>query len=201
MQQLDLFNKSESDATPGKKLNILVPANAAEDDLMLQDSDTQVSEKEADAYVPDNMQPTNPTPQAPQAKSAQPAKRGRKSYKETDIDVALLDIPDEETLRQKQYYSISEVAEWFHVNTSLVRFWEKEFDILKPRKNRKGDRLFRPEDIKNLRLIYYLLRQQKFSIEGARQFLKDNKKKAEIQVQLAETLIKFRSFLFELKAN
>jgi len=84
---------------------------------------------------------------------------------------------------------------------SLLRFWENEFDILKPRKNKKGDRLFRPEDVKNLRIIYHLLRQKKYSIEGARQFLKDNQKKAELQMQLLETLTKFRSFLLELKAN
>ncbi|MBS1744722.1 MAG: MerR family transcriptional regulator, partial [Bacteroidetes bacterium] len=102
---------------------------------------------------------------------------------------------------QKQYYSISEVAEWFNMKPSLLRFWENEFDILKPRKNKKGDRLFRPEDIKNLRLIYFLLRQQKYSVEGAKQYLKDNHKKAELQVQLVESLTKFRSFLMELKAN
>jgi hypothetical protein len=61
--------------------------------------------------------------------------------------------------------------------------------------------MFRPEDIKNLRIIYYLLRQQKYSMEGAKQFLKDNHKRAEMQTQLVETLTKFRSFLLELKAN
>ena len=130
-----------------------------------------------------------------------PAKRGRKSLKEINLDVALLEIPDDEILYRKQYYSISEVAEWFNMKPSLLRFWENEFDILKPRKNKKGDRLFRPEDVKNLRIIYYLLRQQKYSVEGARQFLKDNKRKAEMQMQLVETLTKFRSFLLELRAN
>ena len=115
--------------------------------------------------------------------------------------MALLEIPDDEILYQKQYYSISQVAEWFNMKPSLLRFWENEFDILKPRKNKKGDRLFRPEDVKNLRIIYYLLRQQKYSVEGAKQFLKDNKKKAELQIQLVETLTKFRSFLLELRAN
>lgn len=134
-------------------------------------------------------------------KIEEPAKRGRKSLKEINLDVSLLEIPDDETLAQKQYYSITEVAEWFNMKASLLRFWENEFDILKPRKNKKGDRLFRPEDIKNLRLIYYLLRQQKYSVEGARQFLKDNRKKAEMQVQLVESLTKFRSFLLELRAN
>ncbi|MFX6315260.1 MerR family transcriptional regulator, partial [Acinetobacter baumannii] len=80
----------------------------------------------------------------------------------------LINIPDDETLDKKLYYSISEVAEWFKVNPSLLRFWESEFDILQPRKNRKGDRLFKKEDIKNLELIYYLLRNKKYSIEGAK---------------------------------
>jgi MerR HTH family regulatory protein len=72
-----------------------------------------------------------------------------------------LDVPDDASLDAKQYYPIGEVAEMFHVNISLLRFWEKEFDILKPRKNRKGDRLFRPEDIRNLKLIHFLLKDKK----------------------------------------
>ena len=128
-------------------------------------------------------------------------KRGRKSTKEIYAAVDLIDIPDDETLSQKLYYSISEVAGWFNVTTSQIRFWENEFDILQPRKNRKGDRLFRAEDIKNLQLIYYLLRNRKFSIEGAKEYLKANKNKAELHLQLAESLTKFRLFLLELKAN
>ena len=93
------------------------------------------------------------------------------------------------------------MAQWFHVNASLLRYWENEFDVLKPRKTRKGDRLFRPEDVKNLQLIYFLLRQRKFSIEGAKQYLKENKKKADVQMQLIQSLTKFRTFLLEWKAN
>jgi DNA-binding transcriptional MerR regulator len=130
-----------------------------------------------------------------------PQKRGRKSIKEIDAEVDLIEIPEDEILFQKQYYPISEVAKWFRVNTSLVRFWENEFDILKPRKNRKGDRLFRPEDIKNLELIYQLLRQRKFTIEGAKEYIRSNKKKADVQLHLTNTLLKFRSFLLELRAN
>jgi DNA-binding transcriptional MerR regulator len=130
-----------------------------------------------------------------------PQKRGRKSFKEIDAELDLIEVPDDETLFQKQYYAISTVAGWFRVNTSLVRFWENEFDILKPKKNRKGDRLFRPEDVKNLQLIYQLLRQRKFTIEGAKEYLKANKKKADMQLQLTHTLQKFKSFLLELKAN
>lgn len=130
-----------------------------------------------------------------------PQKRGRKSYKEVDEELDLVDIPEDEVLFKKQYYAISEVAGWFNVNTSLLRFWENEFDILKPRKNRKGDRLFRPEDVKNLQIIYQLLRQRKYSIEGAKEYLKVNKDKADTQLQLTTTLQKFKGFLLELKAN
>src|SRR5206468_11629778 len=112
-----------------------------------------------------------------------------------------VDLPEDEILFQKQYYSISEVAEWFKVNTSLIRYWENEFDVLKPRKTRKCDRLFRPEDVKNLQLIYFQLRQRKFSIEGAKQYLKKNKKKADVQMHLIQALTKFRTFLLEWKAN
>ena len=128
-------------------------------------------------------------------------KRGRKSYSEIDTEIHLIEIPDEKVLSQKLYYTISEVASWFKVNTSLLRYWENEFDILKPRKTRKGDRLFRVEDIKNLQIIYFLLRQKKYSIEGARTYLKQNKSQADTQAQLVQTLTKFKSFLLELKAG
>jgi DNA-binding transcriptional MerR regulator len=128
-------------------------------------------------------------------------KRGRKSFKEMDNEADLVEVPDDEVLQKKLYYSISEVASWFKVNTSLLRYWENEFDILQPRKTRKGDRLFRVEDIKNLQLIYFLLRQRKFSIDGAKNFLKNNRKEADTQVRLVESLTKFKSFLLELKAN
>lgn len=131
----------------------------------------------------------------------EPPKRGRKSLEEIDAEADLIDVPEDEVLFKKQYYPISEVAKWFRVNTSLLRFWENEFDILKPKKNRKGDRLFRPEDVKNLQLIYQLLRQRKYTIEGAKEYLKTNKKKADVELQLATTLQKFRSFLLYLKAN
>ncbi len=128
-------------------------------------------------------------------------KRGRKSFKEIDATVDLIDVPNDETLQKKLYYSISEVAFWFKVNTSLLRYWENEFDILQPRKTRKGDRLFRVEDIKNLQLIYFLLRQRKFSIEGAKSYLKNNKGKIDSETQLVQTLTGFKSFLLELKSS
>ena len=195
MQQLDLFDDS------GKKVAVIKPKQHPQIDgldisQIMQPGIAvqQPEEKTSEQNIVQLIKPLS-------KEIEQPAKRGRKSLKEINLDVALLDIPDDETLARKQYYPISEVAEWFNMKPSLLRFWENEFDILKPRKNRKGDRLFRPEDIKNLRIIYYLLRQQKFSIEGAKQYLKDNKKKAEMQVQLVENLTKFRSFLLELRTN
>jgi DNA-binding transcriptional MerR regulator len=131
----------------------------------------------------------------------EPQKRGRKSLQEIESEVDLIEVPEDEELFKKQYYTISQVAKWFRVNTSLLRFWENEFDILKPKKNRKGDRLFRPEDVKNLQLIYQLLRQRKYTIEGAKEYIKTNKKKADIELQLTNTLQKFKSFLLDLKAN
>lgn len=131
----------------------------------------------------------------------QAGKRGRKSFKEMDSEADLVEVPDDETLQKKLYYSISEVAGWFKVNTSLLRYWENEFDVLQPRKTRKGDRLFRVEDIKNLQLIYFLLRQRKFSIDGAKNYLKNNRQEADTQIRLVESLTRFRSFLLEMKAT
>lgn len=143
------------------------------------------------------LQTPNSKPKVDKPKS----KRGRKSFKEMDEEVGLVNIPDEEELRKKLYYPIREVAAFFNVNTSLIRAWEVEFDVLQPRKNRKGDRLFRVEDIKNLQIIYYLLRNKKFSVDGAKKYLKENKKKADTNQQLLQSLTKFRSFLVELKTN
>ena len=78
-------------------------------------------------------------------------------------------------LPEKLYYSIGEVAEAFKVNTSLIRFWEKEFDVLQPKKNAKGNRKFTPKDIKNLELIFHLVKQKGFTLEGAKTHLKENK--------------------------
>jgi len=126
--------------------------------------------------------------------------RGRVSLKEMDAGADLIEIPEDEILFQKNYYSIGLVAEMFKVNQSLIRLWENEFDILKPRKNGKGDRLFRPEDIKNLKLIFHLLRERKYTMEGAKEFLKQNKR-AEEKFQLIESLKKLKGFLNEFKAD
>lgn len=135
-----------------------------------------------------------------------PGKRGRRSLKEIAITADLINIPPDDILFQKQYYSIGEVAGMFRENQSLIRYWETEFDILQPRKNRKGDRFFRPIDIKNLVLIYDLLRRRKFTIEGAKDYLKKNNAenpagKAEEKFAMIQSLEKIKGFLLELKAS
>jgi len=126
--------------------------------------------------------------------------RGRLSLKEIHLNADLIQIPPDEILFQKQYYSIGEVSKWFRVNQSLIRYWETEFDILEPRKNRKGDRFFRPIDVKNLVLIHDLLRRRKFTIEGAKEFLKKNKK-ADEKFKMIQSLEKIKGFFNELKAS
>jgi DNA-binding transcriptional MerR regulator len=126
--------------------------------------------------------------------------RGRMSLKDMDAGVDLIEVPEDDVLFEKMYYPIGTVAGMFKVNHSLIRFWENEFDILKPKKNGKGDRLFRPEDVKNLKLIYHLLRERKYTIEGAKDFLKNNKKKDE-KFTMIESLKKLKGFLNDLKAN
>jgi len=77
-------------------------------------------------------------------------------------------------LPEKRYYKIGEVAKAFDVNTSLIRFWEKEFDVIKPKKNAKGNRLFTQEDIANFKLIFNLVKERGFTLDGAKQKLKKN---------------------------
>jgi DNA-binding transcriptional MerR regulator len=129
-----------------------------------------------------------------------PSKRGRKSLKQGTAEADLIEIPADEVLFGKQYYTMGEVSEMFKVNQSLLRYWETEFDILQPRKNKKGDRYFRPVDIKNLHLIYHLLRQRKYTIEGAKDFLRNNKKAKE-RFEVIERLQQIRNFLLEWKAQ
>jgi len=104
-------------------------------------------------------------------------------------------------LPEKRYYNIGEVAKAFDVNTSLIRFWEKEFDILKPVKNAKGNRKFTPEDIKNLELIYHLVKERGFTLEGAKIHLKENKHKTLNQFEIIRKLELVKSELLKIKDN
>ena len=148
-------------------------------------------ENNADPFV------ANDDPQETQIKKST---RGRKKLSEAALFADLIEVPEDEILFQKKYYSIGLVAEMFKVNISLIRFWENEFDILKPKKNGKGDRHFRPEDIKNLKMIHHLLREKKYTIEGARDFLK-NHKNADENFAVIEQLRKTKAFLNDLKLS
>ena len=99
----------------------------------------------------------------------------------------------------KLYYSISEVSKILGVNPSLIRFWEKEFEILKPHKSKKGNRQFTLSDIDLLKLIYYLTKEKGFTLGGAKEQIKNNQKINEKNMKILESLRKVRQFLTELK--
>jgi DNA-binding transcriptional MerR regulator len=101
----------------------------------------------------------------------------------------------------KRYYSIGEVAKAFDVNASLIRFWDSEFDILKPKKNAKGNRMFTPEDVKNLQLIYHLVKERGFTLEGARTHLKEGQKKTLDKFDIITKLEGIKSELTTIKNN
>ena len=102
-------------------------------------------------------------------------------------------------LPEKRYYGIGEVAQAFGVNTSLIRFWEKEFDVLQPKKNAKGNRKFTPQDIKNLQLIYHLVKERGFTLEGAKIHLKEDKHKTLSNFEVIEKLQKVKAELIKIK--
>ena len=104
-----------------------------------------------------------------------------------------LDLPE------KRYYSIGEVAKAFDVNTSLIRFWEREFEELKPKKNAKGNRKFTPEDIKNLKFIYHLVKERGFTLEGAKTHLKEEKQKALTTFDIVDKLEHIKNELIKIK--
>ena len=102
-------------------------------------------------------------------------------------------------LPEKRYYGIGEVAKAFEVNTSLIRFWEKEFDVLQPKKNAKGNRKFTPQDIQNLQLIYHLVKERGFTLEGAKTHLKEEKQKALSNFEVIQKLQKVKAELLKIK--
>ncbi|KAA5826210.1 MerR family transcriptional regulator [Algibacter amylolyticus] len=104
-------------------------------------------------------------------------------------------------LPEKRYYAIGEVAKAFGVNTSLIRFWEGEFDVLKPKKNAKGNRKFTPEDIKNLKFIYHLVKERGFTLEGAKTHLKEEKKQALNNFEIISKLEDIKSQLTKIKEH
>ena len=100
---------------------------------------------------------------------------------------------------EKLYYSIGEVADMFAVNVSLLRFWEKEFDILKPKKNKKGNRMFTAKDLDHLKIIYHLVKERGFTLDGAKKKLKENKEDTINNIEIVNRLKDIRQFLVELR--
>jgi len=108
-------------------------------------------------------------------------------------------MTNKETL--KVYYSIGEVAKLFNVNASLIRFWEKEFDIIKPKKNKKGNRQFTQQDVDNFYIIYHLVKERGFTLQGAKDKLKDNTSETIDNTEIIKSLDKLKDFLLEIKAQ
>jgi DNA-binding transcriptional MerR regulator len=108
-------------------------------------------------------------------------------------------MPYKEPKVEKLFYSIGEVAGMFNVNTSLIRFWEKEFDIIKPKKNKKGNRLFTKEDIDNFHIIYHLVKERGMTLKGAKQKMSENKDDSIHDLEVIQSLHNIRKMLLEIK--
>lgn len=108
-------------------------------------------------------------------------------------------MPYKEKKVEKLYYSIGEVAEMFNVNASLIRFWEKEFDVIKPKKNKKGNRFFTKQDIVNIELIYHLVKVKGLTLNGAKMKLRDNREDTNNNFEVVKALTEIKALLLEIK--
>ena len=109
-------------------------------------------------------------------------------------------MPYKEKEITKIFYSIGEVAGRYKVNTSLIRFWEKEFDIIKPSKNKKGNRLFTIKDLENFDIIFRLVKKEGYTLDGAKKALVENRKDLTLHNDIKRSLEKIRSELMVLKS-
>ncbi|MCG8306062.1 MAG: MerR family transcriptional regulator [Cytophagales bacterium] len=110
-------------------------------------------------------------------------------------------MPYKEKVIEKKYFSIGEVAEMLDVATSLIRFWESEFDIIKPKKNRKGNRQFTKEDIDHVKLIYHLVKEKGYTLQGAKDLLKNGNDTLKEKIEIIDSLKKIKNFLKEIRAK
>jgi DNA-binding transcriptional MerR regulator len=108
-------------------------------------------------------------------------------------------MPYKEREINKLYYTMGEVSSMFGVNASQIRFYEREFDILQPKKNKKGNRLFSPEDVANLKIIFHLVKEKGFTLQGAREYLKNNKQEAREHQRVIDSLERLKQFLLEVR--
>lgn len=104
------------------------------------------------------------------------------------------------THQDKLYYSIGEVAQMFDVNTSLIRFWEKEFTVIRPKKNKKGNRMFTKKDVDNFHLIYHMVKEKGYTLKGAKESLamENKKEKVDVELEVVKTLKDVKSFLLRI---
>jgi|SRR5690606_9516170 DNA-binding transcriptional MerR regulator len=149
----------------------------------------------------EQQQPEEVPIQQPQAENVlQQSNRGRKPLRSYKEQAEKVNLPPREELYSRQYYTIGEVSAMFAVNPSLLRYWENEFkNILTPRKNKKGDRYYRPQDIETIHFIHDLLRRRKLTIDGAREYMKQNKKSRE-KFDSIQKLEEIRNFFREIQA-
>jgi DNA-binding transcriptional MerR regulator len=120
-------------------------------------------------------------------------------YSEIPIKQLHLHMPYKEREISKMYYTMGEVAILFDVNQSLIRFYEKEFDILQPKKNKKGNRYFTPEDIENLKIIFHLIRDKGYTLTGAKEYLKNNMADSKDSHRVISSLENLKKFLIEVR--
>lgn len=108
-------------------------------------------------------------------------------------------MPYKEKEIEKKYYTIGEVGKIFGVATSLIRFWESEFDLIKPQKNRKGNRQYTKQDIENIRLVYHLVKEKGYTLSGAKDLLRTDVNKVKSKAEALKSLQSVRDFLLELR--
>lgn len=108
-------------------------------------------------------------------------------------------MPYKEREINKLYYTMGEVTQMFDVNASQIRFYEREFDILQPKKNKKGNRLFTQNDIANLKIIFNLVKEKGYTLQGARDYLRTNKTEAKENQRVIDSLERLKSFLMEVR--
>lgn len=108
-------------------------------------------------------------------------------------------MPYKEREINKLYYTMGEVTQLFGVNASQIRFYEQEFDIIQPKKNKKGNRLFSPEDVDNLKIIFNLVKEKGFTLQGAKDFLKNNKTGVTENQKIIDSLERLKQFLIEVR--
>jgi len=110
-------------------------------------------------------------------------------------------MPVKKKTIERMYFTIGEVAKMFNVQTSLIRFWEKEFSIIKPSKNRKGNRMFTQKDVDNFHLIYHLVKERGYTLKGAKEKLKQKNELVENELEIVKSLKKIKEYLIEMKDN